>query len=174
MTHVNPDTLEVSILAPYNNTDLFQIGELAEDAFIRFGHYREFISALVKERGVITAVIRDPERDDDIIGFLLLGFIPVGGVFIADIMAIALEEGYRFQGLGKKLLDWAFETIQKVSLSKQVKELRLTVAQDNHPAVSLFKQYGFSFDRTGHLGNYPSGITASSMKIQFIDDELEV
>ncbi len=163
--------LKVTILEEPSPKDYLQIGELAELSFIRFGHYREFITALVRERGVVTVIIREPVRQDDIVGFLLLGFIPVAGSYIADIMAIALEEAYQGRGLGKQLMDWAMEAVERVSRSKEVRELRLTVAHDNKPAVSLFRRYGFAFDRTTDLGNYPSGVPASSMKVYYYEDE---
>ena len=96
----------------------------------------------------------------------MLGFIPGGEGYIADILAVALHKDYRGYKLGRDLLDWCFDILNKVSKHKIIKELRLTVAPDNVMAVKLFTRYGFAFDITSNLGKYPSGIEATYMKIQ--------
>ena len=165
-----PDRLRLITLEKPKAAQISQIGELAEEAFLRFGHYRDFISGLVKDRGVVTAIIVDAEKSDEILGFILLGFIPVGGEFIADILAIALKEGYRGLGIGRRLMDWSFDLVNRFALSKVVKELRLTVAPDNERAVKLFKRYGFVFEKGPQLGTYPSGVQAVYMKVYFSDE----
>lgn len=171
MQRIEFDSLELETLTDPTPEQVFQIGELAEDAFLRFGHYREFISSLVSEQGVITGVIVDRSRGDRIVGFLLLGLIPKLDEYIADVLAIALARAYRGQGLGKELMDWAFAILNKIRRHKTISELRLTVAPDNNMAVKLFRRYGFSFDQTTDLGDYPSGVKAAYMKI-FLEDQL--
>jgi ribosomal protein S18 acetylase RimI-like enzyme len=158
--------LEIETLINPDVEQIATIGDLAEDAFLRFGHYRGFISSLVSEQGVVTAILIDRSKNNKIVGFLLLGFIPGLEGYTADILAVALHKDYRGYKLGRNLLDWCFDILNKVSKHKTLKELRLTVAQDNVMAVKLFTRYGFTFDISSNLGKYPSGVEATYMKIQ--------
>ncbi len=164
MVQLNFDYLEIETLTDPSPREIRQIGAIAENAFQRFGHYRDFIASLVSKQGVITGLLVDRSEDDRIVGFLLLGLFPEDGKFIADVLAIALLRMYRGVGLGKDLMEWAFALLNNISLRKRISEVRLTVAPDNERAVRLFTRYGFSFDRESDLGTYPSGVKAVYMK----------
>jgi ribosomal protein S18 acetylase RimI-like enzyme len=154
---------EIRTLSYPTEEDIAAIGDMAEDSFIRFGHYREFISSLVTEDGVITGVLIDNTQDEKIAGFLLLGFHLTTEYYLADILAIALDPDYRGKKLGTRLMGWCLDILNKMSEKKLVKEVKLTVARDNKAAVHLFKNFGFAFD-PANIGEYSSGVPASYMR----------
>ncbi|MBN2724793.1 MAG: GNAT family N-acetyltransferase [Deltaproteobacteria bacterium] len=164
--------ITISILRHLSTSDLEEIGEISEDAFIRFGHYRDFISSLAAdEEGVITSGMKDNGK---LVGFILTGFLPANidnkdGI-IADILAIALIPDYRYMGLGKELMEWALDLVDSIRDYKDIFYVRLTVAPDNVPAVSLFERFGFEFD-ISTIGSYPTGVDAVYMKKYFDSGE---
>ncbi|MDA3864058.1 MAG: N-acetyltransferase [Deltaproteobacteria bacterium] len=163
-----PPDYKIKTLLIRNEPQIKIIGELAEEAFIRFGHYRDFISELVWKENVITSIIVNKRDDQDIIGFLVLGFfyedsdkIPKG--LYADILAIAIDEIYRNRGLGNQLLKWCLELIENLCLAgDKVNCIKLTVAPDNQNAVALFRKFGFEFEHE-EIGEYATGVEAKYM-----------
>jgi ribosomal protein S18 acetylase RimI-like enzyme len=148
---INPELQEIDL-----------IGDLAQDAFIRFGDYKEFISQLVLEKNVITGVCIDTHEKDKIIGFILIGFIKNDPFYESEILAIALEKPYRGKKIGGTLLEWCIKVLSDSNLSISVDKVKLTVARDNYQAVKLFKNFGFEFEDID-IGDYPTGVKASYM-----------
>ena len=142
-----------------------QVIELAQEAFLRFGEYREFIGRLMVREDVYTGLLIDTSvKEDDVAGFVQVGLIPdEQGCPHGNILAIALAPAYRYKKLGPVLLEWAIESIQKVHQSTPVKEIQLTVAPDNEPAVRLFTRYGFGFIPEDDTHYYASGVQACEM-----------
>ncbi len=167
-----PPDFKIKTLLIRNEPQIKVIGELAEEAFIRFGHYRNFISDLVWKDNVITAIIVNRRDELDIIGFLVLGFFyenpdKVYKGLYADILAIAIDESYRNRGLGNELLKWCMELIEHVSLAgDKVNRIKLTVAPDNQNAVALFKKFDFEFEHE-EIGEYATGVEAKYMFKEF-------
>ena len=163
---INPNHLEIKTLINPKKSEISEIGRLAEEAFIRFGHYNKFISDLLTQSNVITGVLIDKDRDDLMAGFILLGYIKRDDEsVIVDILAIALEVEYRGQNFGRKLLNWAYTGISNSIKHTNIVEIRLTVAPDNEMAVKLFKRFGFEFVKHD-IGEYPTGVEARYMVLR--------
>ncbi len=141
------------------------VTELAQEAFLRFGEYREFIGRLMVRDDVITGMLLDPRLSgDDLAGFVQVGLIPDDeGRILGNILAIALAPPHRFQGLGPVLLRWAIDQIQYLHQSTPMKCMQLTVAPDNAPAVRLFTRFGFDFAPEEVEHHYASGVRACDM-----------
>ncbi|MBU1381101.1 GNAT family N-acetyltransferase [Myxococcota bacterium] len=160
------NTLKLRILKNAKAEELAEIGEISQEAFLRFGDYRDFISDLASdEDGVFTAMLIDVDR---IAGFILVGFMntKTGGL-IADILAIALKPDYRYMGLGEELMSWAMDLVNTIHKTRNILYARLTVAPDNEPAVKLFRKFGFEFDGSD-IGVYSTGVPAAYMKKLFL------
>jgi len=141
------------------------VTELAQEAFLRFGEYREFIGRLMVRDDVITGLLIEPDHpDEDLAGFIQVGLIPdEDGRVLGNILAIAISPRCRYKGLGPVLLRWAVEQIQYLHQSTPMRCIQLTVAPDNEPAVRLFSRLGFSFVEDEVVHHYASGVQACDM-----------
>jgi ribosomal protein S18 acetylase RimI-like enzyme len=141
------------------------VTELAQEAFLRFGEYREFIGRLMVREDVVTGLLVEPgHAEGELAGFIQVGLIPdEDGRVMGNILAIALAPRCRFQGLGPLLLRWAIEQIQHLHQNTPMKSIQLTVAPDNEAAVRLFTRFGFSFVKDEVEHHYASGVQACDM-----------
>lgn len=75
--------------------------------------------------------------NSEIVGFLL------GELDVSDkqphILSFAINEQYKRQGLGSKLLQFFIDYCKKANY----KHISLEVRKDNDPAISLYKKFGF-------------------------------
>lgn len=156
------------------------VTELAQRAFERFGEYREFIGQLMLYDGFRTEMLIDSLRcsendEDNLAGFILVGIVPFHAgdekTFKGNILAIALNENYRYKGLGGLLLKRGIRILQEKVEKEQkfffeyskVDSIELTVAPDNEPAVRLFTRFGFTFVPEKEMHYYASGVRACDM-----------
>jgi len=160
-----PSPYSLTIWTSRDRDHLRAVTELAQEAFLRFGEYREFIGRLMVRDDVITGMLLDPTRPgDDLAGFVQVGLIPdEEGRILGNILAIALAPSYRHQGLGPVLLRWAIAQIQHLHGSNPMKCVQLTVAPDNEPAVRMFTRFGFTFVPEEAEHYYASGVRACDM-----------
>ena len=84
------------------------------------------------------------EKDGQIVGYASLRFVGREG----DVNTIAVAKDFQRQGLGKQLFDWLLEKAKELN----VRELFLDVRADNHPAIEMYRTYGF--DRIDIRRNY--------------------
>ena len=75
------------------------------------------------------------DHDDALAAFIILS--STAGE--AEILTIATLKSARRQGLGERLLDGAFKTLQ----DNDVTDLFLEVAEDNSAAIALYRKSGF-------------------------------
>ncbi len=141
------------------------VTELAQESFIRFGEYREFIGQLMLYDGITTLMLLDPAREpgEDVAGFIMTGIVPHGDSMQGNILAIALSPGYRHRKLGAILMRQGIENIQSAARFQPVETIGLTVAPDNEPAVRLFSRFGFTFVPETEAHYYASGVRACEM-----------
>ncbi|GAB6100260.1 hypothetical protein JCM16358_21390 [Halanaerocella petrolearia] len=57
----------------------------------------------------------------------------------AYLYGLAIVEEFQGQGLGKRLLDYSLEQLQQLGITN----VELTVDPDNHPAIKLYRKFGF-------------------------------
>jgi ribosomal protein S18 acetylase RimI-like enzyme len=132
----------------------FVIG-LGATAFARFGDYgpimREFLSS--PDVGAFIA-----EVGGERVGFALVQ-APPDRPWFKDLVAIAVDEGYRRTGVGRSLLA---RVIGSLEAGSDASTLVLTVAEDNEPAIRLFRKLGFAMI-PGVSGRYDGGQTSRPM-----------
>jgi ribosomal-protein-alanine N-acetyltransferase len=80
---------------------------------------------------------------------------------VADLLAIGVAPAHQRRGVGRTLLDFAVDVA--MSHPQEVRELRLTVADDNAPALALFLRSGFVVLDPTH-GAYDKGQRALRMR----------
>ncbi len=125
--------------------DLSAITSLAGEVFSIYGNYREYLPYWASVPQVDTLVA---EVAGELIGFMML--IPLQEpqppyTRYADVLAIAISPQYQRQGLGTELLRLATKIAQEQDKKLKLQELRLTVADTNIAAQTLFQRMGFKF-----------------------------
>ena len=94
---------------------------------------------LLKQKSTICIVSKNPNQ----------GILIARNLFlISDIILFEVKVNYRRKGVGEYLLTELF----KQSLAKYAKKIILEVAEDNYPAISLYKKLGF--EKNGLRKNY--------------------
>jgi ribosomal protein S18 acetylase RimI-like enzyme len=142
--------------------DLRFVSRLADEAFAAYGDYARLLTEWATTPGVETTIA---EEGGVPVGLTLLAFfksIPPPS-WIADLLAIAVAADARGRGLGRTLLDAALTRTAEVNLARPLAYLRLSVAEENAVARSLFERAGFDYvdDEQGH---YPRGQRALHMR----------
>jgi len=140
------------------------IVDLAAGVYRALGDYRAIIPGWLDHSGVMPYLAETNGRR---LGFILLGFyVPSDaprGAFVADLLAIAVEPDMQRQGIGRRLLDYAIEVAEAAARSNFVPQMRLTVAETNERAQSLFRSAGFAILDDEH-GTYDGGQRAIRMQ----------
>lgn len=123
--------------------------ELGATAFARFGNYGPIMREFLASPHVVSFVA---ESEGEPIGFALVD-VPGTRGGLADLVAIAVETKHRRTGVGGALL-------RRVIASREERDemslLVLTVADDNHDAIALFRSQGFEMI-PGSAGRYAGG-----------------
>jgi len=134
--------------------EAFVVG-LGATAFARFGDYgpimREFLASPDVESFIA-------EEAGERVGFALVEAPPTHPGF-KDLVAIAVDAGHRRTGVGRCLLS---RLIASLETRRDPSLLVLTVADDNDPAITLFRGLGFEMI-PGALGSYAGGQTSRRM-----------
>ncbi len=122
---------------------------LGTTAFARFGRYGPIMEGFLATPAVAAFIA---EVDGASAGFVLVD-CPQGERGIADLVAIAVDERHRRTGVGRALL-------ARVVASREARGgpslIVLTVADDNAPAIALFRSFGFEAV-AGTAGRYDGG-----------------
>lgn len=141
------------------------IRDVAAEVYARFGDYGKILPSWLSHPGVLTFVEESETHERR--GFILIGFYQPDdappGTFVADLLAIAVAPEWQRQGVGSRLLEYAIDLATLASQRTSVPELRLTVAEDNLAAQSLFRRMGFEV-LDEHHGTYDGGQRAIRMR----------
>ena len=128
---------------------------LGSVAFARFGDYAPIMSAFVRSPDVAALIAW---RGRDRVGFALVETLPASPD-TADLVAIAVDARHRRAGLGRALLA---RVIAFREALRSPTRLVLTVADDNEPAIALFRSFGFEMI-PGSFGSYAGGQVSRRM-----------
>jgi len=151
-------------IAPGLPEDLAGVEAVSQQAFADYGDYAGLVGKFYATQGVHSFVAREGQR---LVGFVLLGFMPwTGGEpdderdwWIGEVLAIAVAEGQRGRGAGRALMERALALVAEMGEWRDLKEIQLTCAAGNQPALDFFARYGFQVaDR--NQGTYSSGQAA--------------
>lgn len=152
-------------LRPSSSADRAFVGELSAQAFAALGDYRELLPSWLAEPGVLGLVAEDEHGP---CGFVLVGFYygdSRRSFAYADLLALAVSPAARRQGCGRQLLAAAIEAARRGP--GEVRELRLTVAEENAAARALFASCGFA-ELAEEPGRYDGGQRALRLGLQLL------
>lgn len=134
---IQTDTTECPVLIRHYEDRDFQDVLLLEEAG-RSGSYRSAV--FVRQMGeCCPGTFLVAVADSRPVGYSV-GLIVQDRPLHAWILRMGVREGYRNNGIGRALLSVMIETLKKA----QVREVRLTVAPSNAPALHLYQSMGFS------------------------------
>jgi ribosomal protein S18 acetylase RimI-like enzyme len=136
-------------------TDHEFVVALGTEAFARFGDYGPIMEAFLASPDVVSMIA---EEGGVPIGFALVDLPPALPAF-ADLVAIAVAPDRRGAGIGRALLA---HVIAERAARGVPSLIVLTVADDNRPAIRLFRSAGFEAV-PGSEGRYAAGQTSRRM-----------
>jgi ribosomal protein S18 acetylase RimI-like enzyme len=142
-------------IRPGEPADSPYVVALGAEAFARFGDYAPVMTEFLQSPDVASFIAwSSGER----VGFALVdtGAEPSG---LADLVAIAVDPRHRRKGVGRALLSRVIAAFGERDTSAV---LILTVADDNHAAIELFRSRGFEMI-PGSVGRYAGGQTSRRM-----------
>ena len=120
------------------------------------GQFKEEIAEVGKSRYYLVA-----SDGDEVIGYAGALFISAG--MEADILTIAVKEGYRKRGIARAML----AELMKWSLNRGATSMMLEVRKENKEAQSLYEKEGFS--KVSERRNYYGmGIDAVVMRKELV------
>jgi ribosomal protein S18 acetylase RimI-like enzyme len=128
---------------------------LGAAAFARFGDYDPVLREFLAHPDVSLWIA---EAGAEPVGFALLE-TPASVPGWADLVAIAVDPRLRRKGVARALLA---KVVAVVEDGGRPGLLALTVADDNHGAIALFRSFGFQATG-GSLGRYAGGQTSRRM-----------
>jgi len=156
-------------MRPWLSADADWIRDTAAEVYRELGDYGVIIPSWLDHPGVVAYI---DEVGDERRGFIMLGFFtPEGGVpgagpdepaWVVDLLAIAVAPAHQGQGIGKRMLDHAIDLARTEGTRRDVRELRLTVAEGNERALGLFRAAGFRVAQAEY-GRYDGGQRAIRM-----------
>jgi ribosomal protein S18 acetylase RimI-like enzyme len=140
--------------------DLDWLVELGARAFADLGDYRDILPAWLAQENVSAWVA---EHTGDRRGFTVVGFFSDDtDANIADLLALAVEPAWQARGLGRRLVDHAVAMASASAQAGRLRELRLSVADDNFIGQRLYRTSGFQ-PVVGEFAAYPGGQRAVRM-----------
>ncbi len=118
------------------------------EAYADLGDYTRILPSWLEQPGVLAWIDEDAQGHGR--GFAMLGFYteeaPRPGAkaqVIADLLALAVLPLYQRKGIGSKLLEHVIDVAERVAPSSHIRQLRLTVAENNVGAQRLYARAGF-------------------------------
>ena len=146
-----------------NSADSSFVREVAIDVFQHLGDYGRILPTWLLHDGVLTHIA---EEAGVAVGYTMLGFYPIGTAgssgLVADLLAIAVSPRAQGRGVGKKLLQHAIEHVRDAQRRLPVREIKLSVADNNTRARKMFSELGFIIV-PGEHGYYDGGQVALHM-----------
>jgi ribosomal protein S18 acetylase RimI-like enzyme len=142
-------------IRPGRPTDGPFIVMLGTAAFARFGDYAPVMTSFLRSPDVSSFIAWSAGEP---VGFALLE-VPRKSVGFADLVALAVDPRHRRTGVGRALLAHVIALREGSGAPSLVV---LTVAEDNAPAIALFRRLGFEMV-PGSFGHYAGGQTSRRM-----------
>ncbi|HEX9725468.1 MAG TPA: GNAT family N-acetyltransferase [Vicinamibacteria bacterium] len=137
------------------------VRELGERVFSIYGSYDRYLVEWFETRGVVSLMA---EIDQTPVGLAMLMAYPNPAKrteALADLLAIAVTPEYQSQGIGTLLLEKSIEQAPLLDATIPIREIHLSVAENNARGQRLFSRYGFRYSRDEGL--YPAGQRALHM-----------
>jgi ribosomal protein S18 acetylase RimI-like enzyme len=134
------------------------IQRISAEVFEEFGEYARLLMKFFTTQGVTTYLAR---VGSDVAGFVMLGFMPwtgseeQGEPWLGEVLAIAVDPGHQNRGVGTQLMKQAVALTAEMSEWRDVREIRLTCAEQNTRAIEFFGRFGFKV--TGREGGSYAG-----------------
>ncbi len=146
--------------------DLPFLRSLALEAFSIYGDYETILTGFFLSQGVYTYVAE--ELHDDMatpVGILMMVIRNTKrrGPYFVEIVAIAVEQDHREQGIGSQMIEFAKQWPVALSEEISIPEMQLSVAESNLRGRSFFERLGFEFLRN-EPWTYPAGQKALRMR----------
>jgi ribosomal protein S18 acetylase RimI-like enzyme len=137
------------------------VRDLAGEVFAPFGNYRPLLPKWFRTRGVLTFV---SELGGEPTGYVMVAFFEESASqMVADVLAIAVAPAFQGRGIGRMLLQHAIAISEEAAERFSIRAIRLSVANTNSRARSLFFSSGFA-DVPGDFGTYEGGQKALHME----------
>ena len=137
------------------------VRRLAERVFSIYGSYDRYLLEWFETHGVVTLVA---EIGHTPVGLAMLMAYPnpaKKSEALADLLAIAVAPEYQSQGIGTLLLRKSIEHAPLLDAVIPIREIHLSVAENNARGQRLFSRHGFRYSRDE--GIYPAGQRALHM-----------
>lgn len=139
---------------------------LALGAFSIYGDYETILTDFFLSKGVYTYVAEETCKGVAIpVGVLMMAIRKQKRrePYFAEIMAIAVEQDSRGEGIGSCMIEFAKRWPLSLSGGISIPEVHLSVAESNVEGRSFFKHHGFEIFRE-EPWKYPAGQTAFRMR----------
>jgi ribosomal protein S18 acetylase RimI-like enzyme len=149
------------VFRPAQPQDRHFVRELGERVFSIYGSYDRYLVEWFETRGVVTLMA---EIDQTPVGLAMLMAYPNPAKrteALADLLAIAVAPEYQSQGIGTLLLEKSLEHAPLLDATIPIREIHLSVAENNVRGQRLFSRHGFRYSR--EEGLYPAGQRALHM-----------
>ena len=149
------------IFRPAQPRDRLFVRELGERVFSVYGSYDRYLVEWFDTPGVVTLMA---EVDRTPVGLAMLMAYPnpaKRNEALADLLAIAVTPEYQSQGIGTLLLEKSIDEAPLLDAVIPIREIHLSVAENNARGQRLFSRYGFRYLRDE--GIYPAGQRALHM-----------
>jgi len=146
--------------------DLPFLRSLALEAFSMYGDYETILTDFFRMKGVHTYVAEAVCDGETIpVGILMTVVRKMKRRFpyFVEIVAIAVEQDHRGQGIGSQIIEFAKRWPTFFSEEVFLPEVQLSVAESNIRGRSFFLRNGFEILRTERW-TYPAGQTALRMR----------
>lgn len=146
--------------------DLPFVLSLSRNAFSEYGRYEMAVLKWFLHPGTRTFINEMKMADDDVLcGFVMLAPIKDDGdpELVLEVMAIAVSEKCRRQGVGTELLHFSKTISKDILPGQEPLKITLSVAQTNETGLSFFRKCGFQIAREARW-RYPAGQRAYRME----------
>ncbi len=127
------------------------VGRLSAEVFSRFGDYDVMLPAIMNRPEARTVFA---EVEGQPVGFAIYSLEGIAECEV-DLVAIAVVPAWQSRGVGQRLLAYVESEARRL-LVRDRPIVRLTVAEDNARARTLFERSGY-VPIVGERGTYPRG-----------------
>ena len=151
------------ILRALRPTDRAALTRLGVQVLAPFGDYQPALQDWLRHPQVVTTVATSELGRP--VGFAMIAVLePEGRQRSAYLLAIGVDEEHRGKGAGRQLLEDVLDHARRRKSHWHVDGVLLDVADDNAPALSLFRSAGFEEVPSGSDSTrYRSGQRALTM-----------
>jgi ribosomal-protein-alanine N-acetyltransferase len=132
-------------IRPAERADLLEVYRIESDSFPQpwpFSAFEQFLNTpgfLVAEEGAVR-------------GYIVADTVSGRGFPMGHIKDLAVHAEHRGRGVGSRLLERALARLD----TEGVRAVKLEVRENNEPAISLYRSYGFEYRKT-LAGYYDDG-----------------